>query len=162
MRMRPELLTHVGKGSNRIEEVEAGLEHDPDKIYAEYADPKRDPSRTLVLREMLAAGLAVAASTPAASRLSATGAGSRTHGPARPSPGPRLTSRGPGQKRKASSRGWTMTSPHASLSSVHPDNGHVVATVEVHRWERTLDTGPAGDRWAPSRSPTSLTRSPLA
>ena len=40
---RPELLTYVGKESNRPEEVEAGLGHDPDEVYTEYADPTRDP-----------------------------------------------------------------------------------------------------------------------
>ncbi len=45
----PELMTHVGKESNLLEEVEAGLEHDPDEAYTAYADPHRDPWRTSVL-----------------------------------------------------------------------------------------------------------------
>jgi hypothetical protein len=46
---RPELLTYVGKESNKLDEVESGLEHDPDEIYTEYRDPRRDPLWTLVL-----------------------------------------------------------------------------------------------------------------
>ena len=49
MRSLPELTTHVGKESNKLEEVEAGLEHDPDEVWTEDADPERDPWRTLVL-----------------------------------------------------------------------------------------------------------------
>lgn len=47
--VRPAYLVHVGKESNKLEEVEAGLEHDPEEVYAEYADPRRDPWRVLVL-----------------------------------------------------------------------------------------------------------------
>jgi hypothetical protein len=36
-------LVHLGKEANRREEVEAGLEHDPDEVYTAYADPRRDP-----------------------------------------------------------------------------------------------------------------------
>jgi hypothetical protein len=49
VRSIPELTTHVGKESNRLEEVEAGLEHDPDEVWTEYRDPGRDPWETLVL-----------------------------------------------------------------------------------------------------------------
>ena len=55
VRTLPELLTYVGKESNRLEEVETGLGHDPDEVYMEYVDPGRDPWRALVLpvlREM--------------------------------------------------------------------------------------------------------------
>jgi hypothetical protein len=34
---------------NKLEEVEAGLEHDSDVIYMEYRHPDRDPWRTQVL-----------------------------------------------------------------------------------------------------------------
>jgi len=44
-----ELTAHVGKESNRLEEVEAGIEHDPDEVWTEYVDPARDSWRTLVL-----------------------------------------------------------------------------------------------------------------
>jgi hypothetical protein len=49
VRSIPELTTHVGKESNRLEEVEVGLEHDPVVIYTEYRYPDRDPWRTEVL-----------------------------------------------------------------------------------------------------------------
>jgi hypothetical protein len=39
---RPELLTYVGKESNKLEEVASGLEHDPDAVYTAYPDPERD------------------------------------------------------------------------------------------------------------------------
>jgi hypothetical protein len=42
-------LAHVGKESNRLEEVEAGLVHDPDEVYTEYQDPAHDPWTTLVV-----------------------------------------------------------------------------------------------------------------
>lgn len=45
----PAFLVHVGKESNKLEEVEAGVEHNPDEVWTEYADPKRDPWVTIVL-----------------------------------------------------------------------------------------------------------------
>ncbi len=63
MRSIPELTTHVGKEANHLEEVEAGIEHDSDEVYAEYPDPQRDPWRALVLpvlRDVPAATLAAA------------------------------------------------------------------------------------------------------
>jgi hypothetical protein len=42
-------LTHVGKESNRLEEVEAGLVHDPEEVYTAYPDPAHDPWRLLVV-----------------------------------------------------------------------------------------------------------------
>lgn len=42
-------VTHVGKESNQLEEVEAGLVHDPDDVYTEYPHPAHDAWRTLVL-----------------------------------------------------------------------------------------------------------------
>jgi hypothetical protein len=36
--------TRVGKESNRLEEVDAGLIHDPDEVYKEYVDPQHDPA----------------------------------------------------------------------------------------------------------------------
>jgi hypothetical protein len=35
--------THVGKESDRLEEVDAGLIHDPEEVYTEYVDPQHDP-----------------------------------------------------------------------------------------------------------------------
>jgi len=49
VRTRPELLSYVGKESNRLEEVEAGLGHDPDEVYTQYPDAQCDPWRKLVL-----------------------------------------------------------------------------------------------------------------
>lgn len=49
VRSIPALTTHVGKESNKLEEVEAGIEHDPDEVWTEYRDPRRDPWETLVL-----------------------------------------------------------------------------------------------------------------
>jgi hypothetical protein len=36
-------LAYLGRESNRLEEVEAGLIHDPDEVYTEYVDPQHDP-----------------------------------------------------------------------------------------------------------------------
>ncbi len=43
------LTTHVGKESNRFEEVEAGIEHNPDEVWTEYVDPRCGPWRALEL-----------------------------------------------------------------------------------------------------------------
>jgi hypothetical protein len=56
-------LVQVGKESNRLEEVEAGLAHDPDEVWTEFADPKRVPWATEVLpalKRMRLANLAAA------------------------------------------------------------------------------------------------------
>jgi hypothetical protein len=48
-------LIYVGKESNRLEEVEAGLIHDLDEVYTEYVDPDQDSWKVLVvpvLKEM--------------------------------------------------------------------------------------------------------------
>jgi hypothetical protein len=61
--VRTAYLVHLGKEANKLEEVEAGLEHDPDEVYTAYADPRRDPWRALVLpvlREMPSKQLASA------------------------------------------------------------------------------------------------------
>jgi hypothetical protein len=34
---------YVGKESNRLEEVDAGLIHDPEEVYTEYGNPNDDP-----------------------------------------------------------------------------------------------------------------------
>jgi len=47
------LTTHVGKESNKLEEVEAGIEHDPEEVWTEYADPRRDPWMEVVLPILL-------------------------------------------------------------------------------------------------------------
>ena len=48
MRARPEFLTYVGKESNKVQEVESGLAHDPDEVYTEYTDQHRDPWHLIV------------------------------------------------------------------------------------------------------------------
>ena len=48
-RTRPELLTYVGKESNRLEEVEAGLGHDPDDVLHQVRRPGRHAWREIVL-----------------------------------------------------------------------------------------------------------------
>jgi len=42
-------VTHVGKESNRLEEVNAGLVHDPEEVYTAYEDPSHGPWQTLVV-----------------------------------------------------------------------------------------------------------------
>jgi hypothetical protein len=61
--VRTAYLVHLGKEANKLEEVEAGLEHDPDEVYTAYADPRRDPWRAQVLpvlRQMPSKELAAA------------------------------------------------------------------------------------------------------
>lgn len=41
--VRETYVAHVGKETNKLEEVVAGFEQDPEVIYTEYHDPKRDP-----------------------------------------------------------------------------------------------------------------------
>jgi len=42
-------ITYIGKESNRLDEVEAGIVHDPEEILTEYRDPRLDPWQALVL-----------------------------------------------------------------------------------------------------------------
>jgi hypothetical protein len=42
-------LTNIGKESNSLEEVQAGLEHDEADVYTEYRDPRRSVWNTKVL-----------------------------------------------------------------------------------------------------------------
>jgi hypothetical protein len=54
-------VTHVGKESNRLEEVNTGLVHDPEEVYTAYEDPQHEPWQTVVvpvLRRMPRAVLA--------------------------------------------------------------------------------------------------------
>jgi hypothetical protein len=54
-------VAHVGKEANKLEEVEAGLEHDPEVIYTEYARPQNGVWQSLssqLARERSVAGLA--------------------------------------------------------------------------------------------------------
>jgi hypothetical protein len=66
---------HVGKESNRLEEVEAGLVHDADAVYTEYEDPAHDPWRMIVVpvlrqmsRRLIMEGTGLARSTITALR----------------------------------------------------------------------------------------------
>ncbi len=57
-------MARVGKEANKLEEVEVGLEHDPETVYTEYRHPERDSWRTQVLpilRQLPQAELAEAA-----------------------------------------------------------------------------------------------------
>jgi hypothetical protein len=49
VRAHPDLLTYVGKESNKLEEVDAGIEHDPDEVYSQFADPRREPWFSVIL-----------------------------------------------------------------------------------------------------------------
>ncbi len=49
MRSISELTMYVGKESNWLEDVVAGIEHSPDEAWTEYRDAERDPWKTLVL-----------------------------------------------------------------------------------------------------------------
>jgi hypothetical protein len=42
-------VVYIGKESNRLEEVEAGMIHDTDSAYTEYPDPRRDEWQTKIL-----------------------------------------------------------------------------------------------------------------
>jgi hypothetical protein len=57
VRAVPELLTHVGKESNKLEEMDAGIEHDPDEIWTEYRDANRDPWLAFVVPVLKAMSL---------------------------------------------------------------------------------------------------------
>jgi len=47
--VRIDLVKYIGKESNSLEEVEAGLEHSAENIYTEYVDPRRDEWQTKIL-----------------------------------------------------------------------------------------------------------------
>jgi hypothetical protein len=89
LRRRPvtrESLAYVGRESNRLEEVEAGLIHDPDEVYTEYIDAARDPEwETLVAalktipRAWLMQGAGLARSTITRLRNGRTRPSSLTH-----------------------------------------------------------------------------------
>jgi hypothetical protein len=40
--VRVERIIYIGKESNRLEEIEAGVIHSPESVYTEYPDPRRD------------------------------------------------------------------------------------------------------------------------
>jgi hypothetical protein len=47
--VRVERIIYIGKESNRLEEIEAGVIHSPDRVYTEYPDPSRDEWQTRIL-----------------------------------------------------------------------------------------------------------------
>jgi len=47
--VRVERIVYIGRESNRIEEIEAGVIHSPESVYTEYPDPHRDEWETRVL-----------------------------------------------------------------------------------------------------------------
>ena len=47
--VRIEQIKYVGKESNSLEEVEAGLIHSPENVYTVYPDPRRDEWQTKIL-----------------------------------------------------------------------------------------------------------------
>lgn len=53
------LLTNIGKESNSLEEVQAGLVHDEENVYTAYDDPSRGYWQTKVLPAVLRAPLAM-------------------------------------------------------------------------------------------------------
>lgn len=50
-------IKYIGKESNNLEDVEAGLVHSPQNVYTEYIDPRRDEWQTVVLPALKKASL---------------------------------------------------------------------------------------------------------
>ena len=44
-----ERIIYIGRESNRLEEIEAGVIHSPESVYTEYPDPSRDEWQTKIL-----------------------------------------------------------------------------------------------------------------
>jgi len=47
--VRVERIVYIGRESNRLEEIEAGIIHSPESVYTEYPDPSRDEWETKIL-----------------------------------------------------------------------------------------------------------------
>jgi len=47
--VRVERIIYIGRESNQLEEIEAGLIHSPESVYTEYPDPNRDEWQTRIL-----------------------------------------------------------------------------------------------------------------
>ena len=47
--VRVERIIYIGRESNRLEEIEAGVIHSPESVYTEYPDPSRDEWETKIL-----------------------------------------------------------------------------------------------------------------
>jgi DNA polymerase III epsilon subunit-like protein len=56
-------IIHIGKESNKLEDVEIGLERDPDIVFTIYADPKRDEWTAVILPQLRQQNLAALART---------------------------------------------------------------------------------------------------
>jgi len=56
--VRIEQIKYVGKESNSLEEVEAGLIHSAENVYTEYSDPRRDEWQTRILPALQKVSLA--------------------------------------------------------------------------------------------------------
>jgi hypothetical protein len=52
------LIKYIGKESNALEDVEAGLIHSEDAVYTEYPDPRRDEWQVAILPALKNARLA--------------------------------------------------------------------------------------------------------
>lgn len=47
--VRVDRIIYIGRESNRLEEIEAGVIHSPENVYTEYPDPRRDEWQTRIL-----------------------------------------------------------------------------------------------------------------
>jgi hypothetical protein len=47
--VRIDQIKYIGKESNSLEEVEAGLHHSAENVYTEFPDPRRDEWQTTIL-----------------------------------------------------------------------------------------------------------------
>jgi hypothetical protein len=47
--VRVNRIIYIGRESNRLEEIEAGVIHSPESVYTEYPDPSRDEWQTRIL-----------------------------------------------------------------------------------------------------------------
>ena len=47
--VRIERIIYIGRESNRLEEIEAGVIHSPESVYTEYPDPHRDEWQNRIL-----------------------------------------------------------------------------------------------------------------
>ena len=47
--LRVERIVYIGRESNRLEEIEAGVIHSPENVYTEHPDPHRDEWETRIL-----------------------------------------------------------------------------------------------------------------
>ncbi len=69
--VRVDRIIYIGKESNRLEEIEAGIIHSPESVYTEYPDPRRDEweSKTLPALQRLPVSALMKLSTKSRSML---------------------------------------------------------------------------------------------